>query len=50
MKHSFYFYCSTNYPTSTFHVIQGVSQHFKDGHIQRITEGLVEQIRRWIHL
>lgn len=34
----------------TFHVIQGVSQHFKDGHIQRITEGLVEQIRRWIHL
>lgn len=34
----------------TFHVIQGVPQHFKHGHIHGVTEGPVEQVYAWVLL
>lgn len=34
-----------NFGFLTFQIVQGISQHFKYGYIQRITEGLVVQMK-----
>ena len=34
----------------TFEVVQRVSQHFKDGHVQGVAEGFVVQVETWVQL